>query len=54
MKIIENGDQEYNLELGYKTSTNGTFIPINSSIKGADLFNELTDKPVGERSKYKN
>ncbi len=48
MKTIENGAQEYNLELGYKTGTNGTFMPVNSSIKGADLFNELTDKPVGK------
>lgn len=48
MKTIENGAQEYNLELGYKTGTNGTFMPVNSSIKGSDLFNELTDKPVGK------
>lgn len=48
MKTIENGAQEHNLELGYKTGTNGTFMPVNSSIKGADLFNELTDKPVGK------
>ncbi|TKA58841.1 hypothetical protein MBOVa_6480 [Mycoplasmopsis bovis 8790] len=48
MKTIENGAQEYNLELGYKTGANGTFKPINSLIKGADLYNELTDKPVGK------